>query len=41
MEKKHYENPELRLIPMSFVEVICGSVPDYDVIDDYEWEDED
>lgn len=40
MEKKIYEAPVLREIPLQYLESFCtsGGAPDYEPIDGFDWE---
>lgn len=42
MEKKTYEAPVLRVVPLQYLESFCvsGGSPDYDPIDDFNWGDD-
>jgi len=40
--KKQYVTPKYRIVPMQYWEAVCDNfssngIPDYDVIDDFEW----
>lgn len=42
MEKKTYETPVLRVVPLQYLEPFCasGGAPDYDPLDGFEWGDD-
>ena len=39
MDKRSYDAPVLRLIPLEYLEAFCtsGGAPDYETIDDFDW----
>lgn len=41
MCKEHYEQPIAEILLLRGMEAFCGSLQDYDVIDDFDWGEDD